>query len=146
MICNIMTLNGKPKCIGIDLIDNVACGPLVAIPKQLLDGCRLIMTTDAGPWYAENDEIKNVVENYGCGLRVLSVREVENENVEAVMETTDVIGEKPRTICIEGVEAKLPENAYILATPFAGEFFVKLETEDSNGNRELLWADDYIYK
>lgn len=145
-ICNIMTLYGKPKCLGIDMIDNEACGPLVAIPKKLLDGYRLVMTTDAGSWYAENDDIKNVVEKYGFGLRVLSVREIENENVEAVMETTDLMGEKPRTICIEGVEAELPENAYILATPFAGEFFVKLETEDSNGNREFLWADDYIYK
>lgn len=146
MICNIMTLDDKPKCLGLDLIDNEACGPLVAIPMQLLDGCRLIMTTDAGLWYAENDDIKTVVEKYGFGLHVLSVREVENENVEVVMETTDVKREKPRTICIEGVEANLPDNAYILATPFAGEFFVKLETEDPNGNRELLWADDYIYK
>lgn len=145
-ICNIMTLNGKPKCLGIDLIDNEACGPLVAIPKQLLYGYRLVMTTNAGLWYAENDDIKNVVEKYGFGLHVLYVREIENENVEAVMETTDVIGEKPGTICIEGVEANLPDNAYILATPFAGEFFVKLETEDSNGNRKLLWVDDFIYK
>ena len=145
-ICNIMTLNGKPKCLGIDLIDNDACGPVVAIPKQLLDGYRLVMTTDAGSWYAENDDIKNVVEKYGFGLRVLSVREIENENVETIMETIDVIGEKPGIVCIEGVKANLPDNAYILATPFAGEFSVKLETEDSNGNRNFLWADDYIYK
>lgn len=145
-ICNIMTLNGKPKCLGIDLIDNDACGPVVAIPKQLLDGYRLVMTTDAGSWYAENDDIKNVVEKYGFGLRVLSVREIENENVETIMETIDVIGEKLGIVCIEGVKANLPDNAYILATPFAGEFSVKLETEDSNGNRNFLWADDYIYK
>lgn len=25
-------------------------------------------------------------------------------------------------------------------------FFVKLETEDSEGNRTFLWGDDYIYK
>ena len=36
-----------------------------------------MMTTDAGSWYAENGDIKNVVEKYGFGLRVLSVREIE---------------------------------------------------------------------
>jgi len=139
-----LTLNGRTKCIGLDIINEEACGPLIAIPKNLLNGCRLIMTTDAGVVYAENNDIKNVVESYGCGLRVISVREVENENVEVTMETLD--GDSPGTICIEGVETKLPDDAYILATPFAGEFFVELETEDSEGNRTFLWGDDYIYK
>ena len=139
----VMTLHGKPKCLGLDLIDG-ACGPLIAIPKQLLKGHRLVMTTDAGSWYAENDKIKDMVEKYGCGLRVLSVSEVENKYVEAIMETIE--GETPNPICVDGIDINLPNDAYILATPFAGEFFVKLEAEDVDGNRELLWSDDYIYK
>lgn len=140
---DVMTLQDKPKCLGLNLIDG-AHGPLVAIPKHLLKGLRLVMTTDAGVWYAENDRIKDTVEKYGCGLRVLSVSEVENEHVEAIMEVTE--GETPYPICIDGVNVNLPDDAYILATPFAGEFFVKLEAEDAKGNRKFLWGDDYIYK
>ena len=139
----VMTLQGKPKCLGLDLIDG-ACGPLIAIPKQLLKGHRLVMTTDAGVWYAENDRIKDTVEKYGCGLRVQSVSAIEHECVEAIMEVIE--GGSPNPICVDGVEVNLPADAYILATPFAGEFFVKLEAEDANGNREFLWGDDYIYK
>lgn len=139
----VMTLHGKPKCLGLDMIDG-AHGPLVAIPKQLLKGHRLVMTTDAGVWYAENDKIKNTVEKYGCGLHVVSVSELDNHHIEAIMEVTEV--DAPNPICVEGVTVNLPNDAYILATPFAGEFFVKLESEDANGNREFLWIDDYIYK
>jgi hypothetical protein len=139
----VMTLHGKPKCLGLDLIDG-AHGPLVAIPKHLLKGLRLVLTSNAGVWYAENDKIKKTVEKYGYGLRVLSVSEVENEYVEAIMEVTE--GETPSPICIDGVEVNLPNDAYILATPFAGEFFIKLEAEDANGKRDFLWGDDYIYK
>ncbi len=139
----VMSLHGKPKCLGLDLIDGVS-GPLIAIPRHLLEGHRLVMTTDAGSWYAENDRIKDTVEKYGCGLRMLSISCVENEYVEAIMETIE--GETPNPICFDGIDVNLPNDAYILATPFAGEFFVKLETEDANGKREFLWGDDYIYK
>lgn len=133
----------KVTCLGLDWIDD-APGALVAIPKQLLERNRLIMTTDAGVWYAENDDIKKTVESFGCGLKVLSVREIENEHVEAVMEV--ITEEMHRPLYIKGERIIPPEDVCVLATPFAGEFFVTLETEDANGNRKFLWGDDYIYK
>lgn len=138
-----MMTNGKTKFLGLDMVDD-AFGPLVAIPKRLIDGCRLVMTTDAGIWYAYNDDIKNTVETCGCGLRVLSVREIENENVEVIME--GITEDTEKSFNVYGEKIFPPEDTYILVTPFAGEYFVKLEAEDANGNREFLWGDDFIYK
>lgn len=138
-----MIVNGQIKFLGLDLVDG-ASGPVVAISKQLLEGCRLVMTTDAGVWYAENDDIKNTVETCGCGLRVLSAREIENENVEVIIEGFTENTQRP--FYVNGEKITPPADTYILATPFAGEYFVKLETEDADGNREFLWGDDYIYK
>lgn len=138
-----MKVNEKITCLGLDLIDD-APGPLVLIPNSLLEGNRLIMTTNAGIWYAENDDIKNTVENCGCGLKVLSVREIENENVEVIIEF--ISDDKHKPLYVNGERIIPPDNVCVLATPFAGEYFVTLETEDANGNREFLWGDDYIYK
>ena len=60
-------IQGKVKLLGMGHIDG-AWGPVISITRQLLDGYRLIMRTDAGVWYAYNDDIKKAVENYGCGL------------------------------------------------------------------------------
>ena len=125
------------------MIDD-APGPLVAIPNSLLEGNRLIMTTDAGIWYAENDDIKNTVEHFGCGLKVLLVREIENEHVEVIMEV--ITEETHRLLYVNGEKIIPPEDVCVLATPFTGEFFVKLESEDTNGIRQFLWGDDFIYK
>lgn len=131
------------KFLGMGLIKD-AYGPVVAIPAERLDGKRLVMTTDAAEWYIDNDRIKDIVEKYGHGLKVLSVHKTEKNEYEVIMDVTKVGAD--RIVFVGGTERMAPPDTYILATPFAGEFFIKLETEDSNGNRELLWADDYIYK
>ena len=92
----------------------------------------------------KNDDIKNTVENCGCGLKVLSVREIENENVEVIMEVITEETHKP--LYVNGERIIPPEDVCVLVTPFAGEYSVILETENAKGNREFLWGDDYIYK
>lgn len=136
----------KIKDLGISLIDDAdATGPVVAISKQLLEGHRLIMTTDAGVWYAMNDDIKNTVETCGCGLRVLSVRKIENEDIEVIIEGLTEYTQK--FFLVKGdVITPPPADIYILSTPYAGEYFLKLEVEDADGNREFLWSEDYIWK
>lgn len=135
-----MELHGKAKCLGMGLVKD-AFGPVVAIPRQLLDGQQLIMTTDAGLYV---DKITNTVEKCGIGLQVLSLQKMENGSIEVTMEALKDDVQKP--ICIGGKEHTPPEDAYILATPFAGEFYIRLEAEDPDGNRIQLWADDFIYK
>lgn len=131
------------KFLGMGLIKD-AYGPVVAIPSERLDGKRLVMTTDAAEWYIDNDRIKNVVEKYGLGLRVNSVQKTEKNEYEVIM---DVITDSAdKIVYVGGTEQIPPPDTYILATPFAGEFFVKLEAEDANGNRTFLWGNDYIYK
>lgn len=135
----------KIKDLGISLIDDAdATGPVVAISKQLLEGHRLIMTTDAGVWYAMNDDIKNTVETCGCGLRVLSVRKIENEDIEVIIEGLTEYTQK--FFLVKGDVITPPADIYFLSTPFAGEYFLKLEVEDADGNREFLWSEDYIWK
>ena len=135
-----MELHGKAKCLGMGLVKD-AFGPVVAIPRQLLDGQQLIMTTDAGLYV---DKITNTVDKCGIGLQVLSLQKMENGSIEVTMEALKDDVQKP--ICIGGKEHTSPEDAYILATPFAGEFYIRLEAEDPDGNRIQLWADDFIYK
>ena len=137
------TLKGKAKFLGWGFVDG-AFGPVVSITRCLLDGCRLVMWTDAGVWYAENDDIKDAAENYGVGLRLVEIREVENENVEAIFEPVpDAV---PKPIYVNGIRRMPPANAYILATDFAGEFGILLYKEDQSGERTFLWGDDYIFK
>ena len=137
------TLKGKAKFLGWGFVDG-AFGPVVSITRCLLDGCRLVMWTDAGVWYAENDDIKETAENYGVGLRLVEIREVENENVEAIFEPIPDAVQKP--IYVNGIRRMPPANAYILATDFAGEFGILLYKEDQSGERTFLWGDDYIFK
>ena len=103
-----------------------------------------MMQTDAGVWYAANDDIKNAVENYGIGLRLTEKRVVENNVVEAVFEPVPDAMQKP--VYVNGIGRMPPANAYVLATDFAGEFDILLYREDSDGERTLLWGDDYIFK
>ncbi len=121
-----------------------AWGPVISITRQLLDGYRLIMRTDAGVWYAYNDDIKKAVENYGCGLRVLEIREIEDENIEVVFE--GLPEESPKEIYVNGIRKMSPANSYILATDFAGEFYMRLYIENINGTRTFLWGDGWIDK
>lgn len=136
-------LKGKVKLLGKGHIEG-ACGPVFSITHCLLDECRLIMWTDAGVWYAHNNDIHDTVENFGCGLKVVEVHEIENELTEAVIEPIPNTGQSP--IYVNGLKRMPPSNAYILATDFAGEFAIALLREDKEGNRTLLWGDDFIYK
>ena len=136
-------LSGKAKCLGWGFIDG-SFGPVISITRCLIDGYRLIMWTDAGIWYAENNDIKEAAENYGVGLRLVEVREVEDEKVEAVFEP--IPEAKPKPIYVNGIKRMPPAHAYILATDFSGEFGILLYREEQNGERTFLWGDDYIFK
>ena len=136
-------LKGKAKFLGWGFV-NGAYGPVVSITRCLLDGCRLVMWTDAGIWYMENNDIKEAAENFGVGLRLVELREVKNEKIEAVFEPIPGTDQKP--IYVHGIRRMPPANAYILATDFSGEFGILLYREDQNGERTFLWGDDYIFK
>lgn len=136
-------LKGKAKFLGWGFV-NGAYGPVVSITRCLLDGCRLVMWTDAGIWYMENNDIKEAAENFGVGLRLVELREVKNENIEAVFEPIPGADQKP--IYVHGIRRMPPSNAYILATDFSGEFGILLYREDQNEERTFLWGDDYIFK
>ena len=136
-------VKGKAKFLGWGFVSG-AYGPVVSITRCLLDGCRLVMWTDAGIWYMENNDIKEAAENFGVGLRLVELREVKNERIEAVFEPIPDAAQKP--IYVHGIRRMPPANAYILATDFAGEFGILLYREDQNGERTFLWGDDYIFK
>ena len=136
-------LRGKAKFLGWGFVSG-AYGPVVSITRCLLDGCRLVMWTDAGIWYMENNDIKEAAENFGVGLRLVELREVKNERIEAVFEPIPDAAQKP--IYVHSIRRMPPANAYILATDFAGEFGILLYREDQNGERTFLWGDDYIFK
>ena len=136
-------LQGKAKFLGWGFVSG-AYGPVISITRCLLDGCRLVMWTDAGIWYMENNDIKEAAENFSVGLRLVELREVKNENIEAVFEPIPNAEQKP--IYVHGIRRMPPANAYVLATDFAGEFGILLYREDQNGERIFLWGDDYIFK
>lgn len=136
-------MKGKAKFLGWGFV-NGAYGPVVSITRCLLDGCRLVMWTDAGIWYMENNDIKEAAENFGVGLRVVELREVKNEKIEAVFEPIPGADQKP--IYVHSIRRMSPANAYIPATDFSGEFGILLYREDQNGERTFLWGDDYIFK
>ena len=139
-------LKGKAEFLGWGFVSG-AYGPVISITRCLLDGCRLVMWTDAGIWYMENNDIKEAAENFGVGLCLVELREVKNERfeaIEAIFEPIPAAEQKP--IYVHGIRRMPPANAYILATDFSGEFGILLYREDQNGKRIFLWGDDYIFK
>lgn len=136
-------LKGKAKYLGWGSLDG-ATGPYVSITRCLLDGCRLIMWTNAGIWYLDNNDIKNAAENFGVGLRLVDIYEVGDEDIEAVFEP--VPEAQPRFIYVNGRKRMTPANAYVLATDFAGEFGVAIYRENAQGERTWLWSGDYFDK
>ena len=136
-------LKGKAEFLGWGFVSG-AYGPVISITRCLLDGCRLVMWTDAGIWYMENNDIKEAAENFGVGLRLVELREVKNEKIEAVFEP--IPGADQKSIYVHGIRRMPPANAYILATDFSGEFGILLYREEQNGERTFLWGDDYIFK
>ena len=136
-------MKGKVKLFGMGHVEG-AWGPVISITRQLLDGYRLNIRTDAGVWYAYNNDIKNAVDNYGCGLHLVEIREIEDENIEVILEGMPEVS--PKKIYVNGIQRMPPTNVYILATDFTGEFYLKLYREDINGVRTLLWGDSWIDK
>ena len=139
-------LKGKAEFLGGGFVSG-AYGPVISITRCLLDGCRLVMWTDAGIWYMENNDIKEAAENFGVGLRLVELREVNRNNIEAIEAFFEPIPEAAqRSIYVHGIRRMPPANAYVLATDFAGEFGILLYSENQNGERTFLWGDDYIFK
>ena len=137
------TLKGKAKFLGWGNTEE-ADGVFVSITRSLLDGCRLVVQTNASVSYAYSDRLKKVAENYGVGLRLIEVYELNDYDIEAIFEP--VPDAQPRFINVNRGKQMSPANAYILATDFIGEFWISLYREDPDGNRIFLWGDDFIIK
>lgn len=137
------TLKGKAKFLGWGNTEK-ADGVFVSITRSLLDGCRLVVQTNASVSYAYSDRLKKVAENYGVGLRLIEVYELNDYDIEAIFEP--VPDAQPRFINVNRGKQMSPANAYILATDFIGEFWISLYREAPDGNRTFLWGDDYIIK
>ena len=139
-------VEGKGQAPWMGIVSG-AYDPVVSITRCLLDGCRLVMWTDAGIWYMENNGIKEAAENFGVGLRLVELREVNNKNIEAIVVIFEPIPDAvQKSIYVHGIKRLPPANAYVLATDFAGEFGVLLYREDQKGERTFLWGEDYIFK
>jgi hypothetical protein len=137
------TLKGKAKFLGWGNTEE-ADGVFVSITRCLLDGCRLVVQTNASVSYAYSDRLKKVAENYGVGLRLIGVYELNDYDIEAIFEP--VPDALPRFVHVNRGKQMSPANAYILATDFIGEFWISLYREDPDGNRIFLWGDDFIIK
>ena len=72
------------------------------------------------------------------------MRKIENEDIEVIIEGLTEYTQK--FFLVKGDVITPPADICILSTPFAGEYFLKLEVEDADGNREFLWSEDYIWK
>ena len=136
-------LKGKAKFLGWGK-EHGAYGVFATITRCLLNECKLIVRTNACVSYAGNDITRNAVENYGVGLRLVEIHAINNYDIEAVFEP--IPDAPPRYVHVNRVKQMPPANAYVLATDFGGEFWIKLFREDAKGNRIYLWGDDYINK
>ena len=136
-------MKGKAKFLGWGNAEE-ADGVFVSITRSLLDGCRLVVQTNASVSYAYSNRLKKVAENYGVGLRLIEVYELNDYDIEAIFEP--VPDARPEFINVNRGKQMSPANAYILATDFIGEFWISLYREDPDGNRTFLWGDDYIIK
>ena len=136
-------MKGKAKFLGWGNTEE-ADGVFVSITRSLLDGCRLVVQTNASVSYAYSDRLKKVAENYGVGLRLIEVYELNDYDIEAIFEP--VSDARPEFINVNRGKQMSPANAYILATDFIGEFWISLYREAPDGNRTFLWGDDYIIK
>ena len=136
-------LKGKAKFLGWGNTEE-ADGVFVSITRCLLDGCRLVVQTNASVSYVYSDRLKKVAENYGVGLRLIEVYALNDNDIEAIFEP--VPDAQPRFVHVNCGKQMSPANAYILATDFIGEFWISLYRETLDGNRTFLWGDDYIIK
>lgn len=138
-------LKGKVKFVGWGSSD--ASGVVVAITRCLLDGCRLIVQTNAGVWIAGDSPniIRPVIDKFGVGLRYIDSYAINDNDIEIVYEP--IPDAKPRLIYVNKGTQMPPSNAYVLVNEFfTFDFWLSLYREDSEGNRTFLWGDEYIMK
>lgn len=136
-------LKGKAKFIGWGNQEG-ADGVFVSITRCLLDGCKLIVKTDASVSYAFNDKVRNAAKNFGVGLELVDIYAIDDYNIEAVYEP--IIGAEPKFIYVNKGHQMSPANAYVLATDFNGDFWIEIYREDAEGNRIRLWCGDFENK
>ena len=117
-------------------------GLMLSIPRKLLDGNFLVIETDAE--YHDHpslEDLKDKIEQWGCGLKALEIKEVEGNKIEIKMEP---MPDAPQEVVfVDGNSRLSPAGCYVLGTDFVGEFFIGLMLEDKNGNRTPLWGEDY---
>lgn len=121
-------------------------GRFYSIPHALIGEDLLVVETDAYGYYEDVSKanLAAFIEKYGCGLSVLSFRDTSNDRFEIILKPDP---SAPQTVRpLNGMPCLSPLGAYVLATDFAGEFFIAFYKEDQNGNRTYLWNEDYIDK
>ena len=136
-------LKGKVKFLGWGSHIE-ASGVVVSNTRCLIDGCRLIVQTNAGVWLAGEpyNLIKPIIDNFGVGLRYVDAYAINDNDIEIVFEP--IPDAKPRLIYVNKGTQMPPTNVYVLVTEFfSREFWISLYREDSDGNRTFLWEDDY---
>ena len=116
-------LKGKAKFLGWGNQDG-ADGVFVSITRCLLDGCKLVVKTDASVSYAFNDIVKNAAKNFGVGLELVDIYAIDDYNIEAVYEP--IISAEPKFIYVNKGCQMSPANAYVLATDFNGDFWIEI--------------------
>ena len=127
---------GKVKFLGYGDVDG-ATGAVISITRQMIEGCKLVMKTNAG--ISESYHIAETIDKFGCGLKVVKINELEDEVFETIMEPTPTAPQK--SIYVDGFMRTSANNSYILATDFGGEYYIELFKEDSKGTRTRLWSD-----
>ena len=120
----------------------VGDGLVLAVPRKMLDGNLLVVETNAEFHHHSNlDELKSYIEKNSCGLKVIAIKETDDDKLEIVLEP---IAEAPQKVVFANGEPRLsPAGTYVLATDFCGEFFIGLMLEDKDGNRTPLWGESY---
>ena len=120
-------------------------GLVLAVPRKMLDGNLLVVETDAEFHHHSNlDELKSYIEKNSCGLKVIAIKEMDDDKLEIILEP---IADAPQKVVFADGEPRLsPAGTYVLATDFCGDFFIGLMLEDKDGNRTPLWGEDYSWK
>lgn len=70
-------LKGKAKFLGRGNQER-ADGVFVSITRCLLDGCKLVVKTDASVSYAFNDIVKRAAKNFGVALELVDIYAIDD--------------------------------------------------------------------
>lgn len=120
-------------------------GLMLSIPRKILDGNLLVVETDAEYHnHSSLEELKDMMNQRGCGLKVLGIEEMENNKLEIIL--SPIPDAHQKIVSINGEARLSPADCYVLGTDFVGEFFIGLMLEDKDGNRTPFWCEDYCWK